>query len=158
MKSDSRLSIFLVDEDPFFLSVCEQYLQKLGFANITKFKSSMHFLKNMQKQPDLVLLNDCFNSVNGSDELKRIGQFIPDALVVFISGQGNIDVVINAFKKGSFDCQPKNQNCEEKARSLLLKETTKKIFYRSKKSFSDQTLPLVGMAALILFILLIFAK
>jgi DNA-binding NtrC family response regulator len=158
MKSNSRLSIFLVDEDPFFLSACEQYLRKQGYENITKFRSSIHFLKNLCKNPDLILLDNCLDSLNGACELRKINQFNPDALVVFISGKENIDVAVDAFKKGLFNHQAKNENCGEKMQPVPAKAAIKEIFYNNKKNVVNLALPLVGIAALILFILLIFAK
>jgi DNA-binding NtrC family response regulator len=160
MKANSEFSIFLVDDDPFFLSVCEQYLHNLGYANITKFQSSTDFLNNLQQQPDLILLDYSMDSLNGIETLKKIKRFNPDSFVVFISGQENIDVAVNALKYGAFDYLIKNQISEEKIKVVLEKGIVLKniLAGRNKKSIMKRLLPFIGIAALVLFIYKFFAR
>jgi len=160
MKSNSEFSIFLVDDDPFFLSVCEQYLHNSGFANITKFKSSTDFLNNLQLQPDLIFLDYSMDSLNGIETLKKIKRFNPDSFVVFISGQENIDVAVNALKYGAFDYLIKNQISEEKIKTVLEKGMLLKevLARKNKKSVLKRLLPFIGVVALILLIYKFFAQ
>jgi len=160
MKSNSEFSIFLVDDDPFFLSVCEQYLHNSGFANITKFQSSTDFLNNLQLQPDLIFLDYSMDSLNGIETLKKIKRFNPDSFVVFISGQENIDVAVNALKYGAFDYLIKNQISEEKIKVVLEKGILLKniLARKNKKSVLKRLLPFIGAVALILLIYKFFAQ
>ena len=160
MKSNSEFSIFLVDDDPFFLSVCEQYLHNSGFANITKFQSSTDFLNNLQLQPDLIFLDYSMDSLNGIETLKKIKRFNPDSFVVFISGQENIDVAVNALKYGAFDYLIKNQISEEKIKAVLEKGMLLKdvLARKNKKSVLKRLLPFIGVGVLILLIYKFFAQ
>lgn len=160
MKSNSEFSIFLVDDDPFFLSVCEQYLHNSGFANITKFESSTDFLNNLKLQPDLIFLDYSMDSLNGIETLKKIKRFNPDSFVVFISGQENIDVAVNALKYGAFDYLIKNQISEEKIKAVLEKGILLKniLARKNKKSVFKRLLPFIGAGALILLIYKFFAQ
>jgi len=154
MKSNSEFSIFFVDDDPFFLSVCEQYLINLGYSNITKFGSSVDFLNRLEQQPDLVLLDYCMDSLNGIETLKKIKRFNPNALVVFISGQENIDIAVNALKYGAFDYLIKSQVSEEKIKNVLEKGIAlKSILAKNEKKYSiKKLLSAVGINGLILFV------
>ncbi len=160
MKSNSEFSIFLVDDDPFFLNVCEQYLHNSGFANITKFQSATDLLNNLHLLPDLIFLDYNMDSLNGIETLKKIKRFNPDSFVVFISGQENIDVAVNALKYGAFDYVIKNQINEEKIKSVLEKGIALKSILagKNKKSVIRRLLPFIGMAVLVLVIYKFFAK
>jgi DNA-binding NtrC family response regulator len=160
MKSNSEFSIFLVDDDPFFLSVCEQYLHNAGYQRITKFESSTDFLNSLQLQPDLILLDYSMDSLNGIETLKKIKRFNPDLMVVFISGQENIDIAVNALKYGAFDYLIKNQISEEKLKTVIDKGLTLKnlLAKRNKKSVLKRLLPFIGLAVLLLCIYKFYSK
>lgn len=143
MKSNSSFSVFLVDDDPFFLNVCEQYILNSHCSEITKFQSGPDFLNNLSQLPDLVLLDYQMDTMNGIETLKKIKRFNPDAMVVFISGQENIDIAVNALKYGAFDYLIKNQVNEEKIKMILdkakaLKEILSK---KNKKGLLRRLIP-----------------
>ena len=154
MNPNHDFSIFLVDDDPFFLNVCEQYLQNLGYTNISQFQSSTEFINNLQKLPDLVLLDYNMDSLNGIETLKKIKRFNPNALVVFISGQEKIDVAVNALKYGALDYILKNEVTEERLKSVLEKgRDIKDILVRNRKrGLLKRFLPFIGVIALTLLV------
>jgi DNA-binding NtrC family response regulator len=160
MNPNSEFSIFLVDDDPFFLNVCEQYLHNLGYSNISQFQSSTEFINNLQKLPDLVLLDYNMDSLNGIETLKKIKRFNPNALVVFISGQEKIDVAVNALKYGALDYILKNEVTEERLKTVLEKgRDIKNILVRNnKKSLLKRLLPFIGMIAMILLANNVYSK
>ena len=160
MKPVSDFSVFLVDDDPFFLSVCEQYLHNTGFTNVRQFQSGTEFLKNMQLQPDLIFLDYNMDSLNGIETLKKIKRFNPDSLVVFISGQENIDIAVNALKYGAFDYLVKKNINEEKIKSLLEKGIAlkKMVAAKNKKSIVRRLLPFIGIVMVCLFVYRFFVK
>jgi DNA-binding NtrC family response regulator len=145
MKSKSDFSIFLVDDDPFFLNICEKYLNNLGFSRVSKFESSTVFLNSLHQEPDLILLDYNMDSLNGIETLQKIKCFNPNALVIFISGDENIDIAINALKYGAFDFLIKKNISEEKLKSLIDKgiEVRDLISKKSGKNIIRQLLPFV---------------
>jgi DNA-binding NtrC family response regulator len=158
MKSKSDFSIFLVDDDPFFLNICEKYLINLGFSKISKFESSTVFLNNLHQQPDLILLDYSMDSLNGIETLKKIKRFNPDSLVIFISGQENIDIAVNALKYGAFDYLIKKQISEEKLSGLIDKgiAVSDLISKKSRKNIIRRLLPFMNFLSLPLLLHQIF--
>lgn len=113
--------IFLVDDDVFCLTMNQQYLSNLGYKNIHTFYQSAECLNQLTQQPDIIFLDYHMDNLNGIDVLKKIKRFNPNTIIVFISGQEDIDIAVNALKYGAFDYIMKNQLNEEKMRQVMTK-------------------------------------
>jgi DNA-binding NtrC family response regulator len=61
------------------------------------------------------------DNLNGIEVLKKIKRFNPNTIIVFISGQEDIDIAVNALKYGAFDYIMKSQLNEEKMRQVMTK-------------------------------------
>ncbi len=110
MKTSTSLNITLVDDDPFCLSYYEQYLTSLGFQHITVFDNGTDCVSNLTRQTDIVFVDYQMDMLNGMDVLKEIKRFNPDIYVVFISGQEEVQVALDAFRNGAFDYIVKGKN------------------------------------------------
>jgi DNA-binding NtrC family response regulator len=113
MKANSGFSIFLVDDNSFFRTVCEQYLCNSGFANITTFGSSIDFLRMLGRQPDLIVLNHHLDLPNRIETLQKIKLFTHEYFIVFISGEKNIEMTEIALNESAFDYPIKNKVAEK---------------------------------------------
>ncbi len=134
------LKIFLVDDDDFCLSLYQQYLNKLGHTEIACYKSGKDCLDNIIQRPDIIFLDYNMEGMNGIDLLHSIKQFDNEITIIFISGQEDIDIAVNALKYGAFDYITKTQ-----ITLTLLKSTIERIAAEkgiieppSKKSFLDR--------------------
>lgn len=121
MKERASIKIFLVDDEPYCLNLYDQYLQNLGCRQIQQFSRSPEFLERLQDQPDLIMLDYNMETFNGIDILKKIKRFNPDVPVVFISGQEEIGVAVNALKYGAFDYIIKDEVNEQRLELMLEK-------------------------------------
>ena len=131
MNPKQDLRIFLVDDDPFCLSIYQQYLTNQGYAQIQLFDSGASFLNELHQSPDIVFLDYKMDTINGFDVLKKIKRFNPDTYVVMVSGQENIQTALNALKYGAFDYIIKGEAEKEKMndvveRILAIQESIKK--------------------------------
>src|ERR1700744_3447349 len=111
---ETPLRIFIVDDVPFYCNLYRKFLNNLGHQDIHLFASSAECLDNLTLNPDLILLDHCIPPVNGLDTLKKIKRVDPNALVVFISGQENITVAVDALKYGALDYLVKGQASQER--------------------------------------------
>ena len=145
--NNKELKIFLVDDDDFCLNLYEQYLNKLGYPEIVCFKSGKTCLDNIMLRPDIIFLDYTMEDMNGIDVLHSIKQFDNEITVIFISGQEDIDIAVNALKYGAFDYITKSQ-----ITPALLKTTIDRIIAEkgivnlpSKKTFFDRMKNNLGM-------------
>ena len=104
MLSKFHLKICLVDDDLMCLNLYRQFLLQLGYTNIEIFDNGTDCLDNLEElHPDVIFLDYNMEEMNGIDVLKKIKHFDPSIIVLFISGQENIEVAINAMKQGAVD-------------------------------------------------------
>jgi DNA-binding NtrC family response regulator len=160
MKALSEISIFLVDDDPFFLCICEKMLQNMGITKITLFLSSIEFLNNIQLNPDIILLDYNMDSLSGLDTLKKIKRFKPNSLVVFISGQDDMLVAASALKYGAFEYLIKNQVNEQHLKLLLERGMALKTMFQKnyKRTVLNRVLSTIGIPVLVWILLETFFK
>jgi DNA-binding NtrC family response regulator len=144
MKSNESMSIFLVDDDRFCLEMYKQVLSNLGYKNATCFENSSDCLNSIMLQPDVIFLDYHMDNLNGIDILKKIKRFNPNIIVLFISGQEDLQVAVNALKYGAFDYIVKKDFNEVRIGNAMdkiivfkdmLKKNSRKGFFKRVISF-----------------------
>ena len=145
--NDKELKIFLVDDDEFCLNLYQQFLNKLGHSEVVCYKTGKTCLDNITQRPDIIFLDYNMEDMNGIDVLHSIKEFDNEITVIFISGQDEIDIAVNALKYGAFDYITKSQ-----ITFTLLKTTIDRIAAEkaqinpsSKKSFFGRMKNNLGM-------------
>ena len=133
MKSNSDFSIFLVDDDLFFLSLLERLLHNCGFMKTTIFESGPAFLNSLEKKPDIILLDYNMDPMNGLETLQIIKQINPNAIVIFVSGQENIQGALSALQVGAFGYLIKSQITECKIKIIMEKGILQKETIRNNQ-------------------------
>jgi DNA-binding NtrC family response regulator len=115
------LKIFVVDNDPFCLSLYEQHLSNLGCSNLTTFDNDTDCLNKLIQQPDVIFLDYGTDMLNGVEVMKRVKDFNQNIFVVFISGQEDMQTAVNAVKYGAFDHIVKGTDEEKRIAEVLEK-------------------------------------
>lgn len=138
MPNNQDFSIFLVDDDPLCLTLYMQFLKNAGYNDVELFETGADCLDGLvEHEPDIIFLDYNMEGMNGLDVLKKIKEFDPNIIVLFISGQEDIEVAINVMKHGAIDYIIKSSLNPEKMKSIMdkieeLKPTARK---KSKKPF-----------------------
>jgi DNA-binding NarL/FixJ family response regulator len=160
MKSNSDFSIFLVDDDPFFLCLLEKILQNAGFPKITSFDSGTALLNSLKGKPDIILMDYNMESMNGLETLKKVKRVNENALVVFVSGQEKIEIAVNALTYGAFGYMMKSQMTELSIKNLMDKAVMRKemIMGSYKERIYHSLLSTISFPVLVYLILETFFK
>lgn len=111
--SKQRL-IFVVDDDPFINMLLVKRFSSDGYL-MQSYESGEECLKEMDKAPDLVILDYLFigqnkKFMNGMEVLDKIKELKPDTPVIMLSGQDNGEVVLELARKGIDDYVIKDHN------------------------------------------------
>lgn len=109
--------IFLVEDNEIYLKTLEQHVKAHVNSGtpVYTFMSGEDCLKNMNKNPKIVVLDYFLNSsfakaMNGLDVLRKIKSSNPDTTVLMLSSQDNIEVATDTMKYGAFDYIQKGEN------------------------------------------------
>jgi two-component system OmpR family response regulator len=124
MTNESKILLFLVDDDAVFLKLLEiEFLQHADFK-IETFATGELCLKSLIHNPDVIIL-DYFldgiekNAMNGIDTLNKIKSFNPDIPVVMLSSQDKIDVAINCMHHRAFDYVVKSETAFVRLQKII---------------------------------------
>ena len=117
MQTSEPLTIFLVDDDPLFITSLKDQIKKMFKSEtvIQTFSTGEECLQNLDKHPDIIILDYFLNStipdaMNGLRVLKKIIQLKPETKVIMLSGQENMEIAVNLIKYGAYDYIIKNDN------------------------------------------------
>ncbi|HNY65632.1 MAG TPA: response regulator [Deltaproteobacteria bacterium] len=95
--------IMIADDNRSVNDVMADTLSEYGFETVQAFDGRQALELFDEEKPDLVFLDYLMPQVDGLDVLKKIRKKQPDALVVFVTGEGSEDVAVRAMKAGAND-------------------------------------------------------
>ena len=114
MKDETKIKLFLVDDDAVFLKSLEiEFLQHADFE-IETFATGELCLANLSHNPDVIILDFYLDDINPTamngietlDEIKKVNEKIP---VIMLSAQDKIDVAISCMHHKAFDYVVKSE-------------------------------------------------
>ena len=99
----SNTSVFIVEDDRFYAEIIRNSLINEGYNKIQLFETGSDFLECDVQQPDIVILDHMLGQISGLHVLREVQSRNSNAQVIFLSGQEDMEVVVNAIKFGAFD-------------------------------------------------------
>lgn len=113
-KSKNELRIHIVDDDKLYNSFLS-HLISLNPDNIVEsYATGADLLKNLYKNPEIIILDYYLPDYNGSTLLAKINENNPEIAVVVVSGQDDISTAIKLLKEGAADYIVKNDDTKER--------------------------------------------
>jgi two-component system nitrogen regulation response regulator NtrX len=95
--------ILLVDDEASILKSLSAVLQDEGYEVISAESGEEALKVFPEVRPDLTLLDVWLSGIDGIEVLKRIREQVSDAMIVMMSGHGNIETAVKATKFGAYD-------------------------------------------------------
>ena len=139
MRNPEKIKIFLVDDDPMFVTMLKHSLAR-DKAEIKIFGNGEECLKSIDEAPEIVVLDYSLNNtLNGIQVLNKIKHSHPDTKVIMLSGQDNFEVINDTIKYGGYDYIAKSESavfkiqkevkqlCDELESTRELEKENKKI-------------------------------
>jgi len=108
VKNESKIKLFLVDDDAVFLKALEiQFMEQVDFE-IETFATGELCIQNLEKKPDIIILDyhlngiikNAINGIETLDEIKKVNAGIP---VIMLSSQDKIEVAVSCIHHKAFD-------------------------------------------------------
>ncbi|MBL4752543.1 MAG: response regulator [Flavobacteriales bacterium] len=147
--------IFIVDDDPVYLSMIADFLINENYTRIMTFSSGKDCLKAMEQEPEIVFLDHNMDIMNGIEVLKAIHNQFPNTAVIFLSAQESVKVALDALKYGAYDYIIKGDSTFSRIKMNVLKVRKFNKVLRENLLFKKQKKTMALSFAI--FILLIVA-
>ncbi|CAN5332955.1 hypothetical protein BH09BAC1_BH09BAC1_08030 [soil metagenome] len=156
MANSELRKVFLVDDDPMHLQMLKDHLSSKFKLDITTFSTGEDCLANLDKNPDVVVLDYYLNSVeknaaNGIEILKKIKVRKPDTEVVMLSGQEKIEIAVETMASGAFDYVIKNESSFLRTENKLINVFKHKKVQENLKLYKKGVL-IMGIAIAVIII------
>ena len=124
MKNESKIKLFLVDDDAVFLKSLEiEFLENADFE-IETFATGELCMENLSHSPDVIILDYHLdgidkNAINGMETLDKIKAYNQDIPVIMLSSQDKIEVAVNCMHHRAFDYVVKSETAFMRLRKII---------------------------------------
>lgn len=114
MKTDTKIKIFLVDDDAVFLKSMEiQFMENDDF-DVQTYPTGELCIQNLTKKPDIIILDYHLdgivkNAINGMQTLDKIKDINAGIPVIMLSSQDKIEVAVSCMRHKAFDYVVKSE-------------------------------------------------
>ncbi len=102
-----KLNILIVDDEQIYRDEIGEYLRKKDFSILEAESPSRAFSILEKEEVDIVILDINLPEMTGIEVLKKIKEKYPEIEVIMITGFGDMNTVIDAFRLGAADFFPK---------------------------------------------------
>lgn len=113
---DHHVRIAVVEDDMMYRQAIEAYLRKVPDSEVHTFESGEQCFRHYGDiNPDILVVDYRLNqgdegTMDGLDVLRKAKSVRPDTKVIFLTGQGTMDVAVSAIKGGAVDFITKDRN------------------------------------------------
>lgn len=145
MKTQNKISVFLVDDNQMFLKALELSLNEYykSEIKIDFFYTGEECLKAILKSPktavDTVILDyhlntEVQNAMNGIDVLKKIMEINPAINVIMLSSEDKIKIAEDSLKAGAYEYVVKSETAFLRIKNVLKNSMEKEFNCRIMKT------------------------
>jgi putative two-component system response regulator len=112
MNEKRESSVLVVDDDPYVLESISILLRSFGYT-VSTCDSANSAMQELQRIPSDVVLTDIkMPGMTGVELLGMIHKFDPQIPVILMTAYAELDVAVDAIKKGAFDFITKPYNAD----------------------------------------------
>src|SRR5258706_783425 len=104
------IKIFIAEDDQFIGNILKAALEKIENAEVSHFLTPEELLNNLHQNPDIITVDYLLPGMNGIELLEKIKNYNESIQCIMVSGQEQLNVVIDTYKKGANDYIIKNES------------------------------------------------
>lgn len=159
MQNTKNPLIFVVEDNQMYNKLVVSYLKTNKLTNVESYLTGEEALKNMDKNPDIVIQDYLLEGMTGIEVLIKAKKTNPNVEFIFLSGQDSIDIAINSMKYGAYDYIVKDQMALQKLVNKIHKINSVTELVKSNKRYKiGVTLFFIGLGLLIIITLFLALK
>ncbi len=111
--------VFVLEDDVFFGRALQHGLEKDNNLDVTVFTTGADFLRSLSLNPDIVVADYNLPDISGIEILNRVKDYNKEIKRIIISGQEDVNVVVQAYKSGAQDYIIKNETAIVELRNSI---------------------------------------
>lgn len=105
------IKLFVVEDEPAFATFIKHAMkQQLPDIEVVFYSSAQACLDNLFQNPDIISADYNLPDMNGVELMKKIRAYNSNLPVIILSGQEQLEVVIDAYQNGAHDYILKKEN------------------------------------------------
>ena len=108
--SGAMIKVFVVEDDAIFGKTIQFSLEKEEDFDVALFTNGADLIKNLHQNPDIVVIDYNLPDMNGLEILQRVKGYNDAIVPIILSGQDEVQVVVQAYKMGAKDYILKSAN------------------------------------------------
>lgn len=108
--SGAMIKVFVVEDDAIFGKTIQFSLEKEEDFDVNLFTNGADLVKNLHHNPDIVVIDYNLPDMNGLEILQRVIAYNQQIVPIILSGQDEVKVVVEAYKRGAKDYILKSAN------------------------------------------------
>lgn len=137
--------IFIVEDDAAFNKLISSYVKSKSEYEVYSYLSGEDCLEKIHNKPDLILMDYDLPFRDGIEVMGVVKKKYPDTIFIFLSGQTNVKVAVEAIKEGAFDYIVKDNHAKENALNKIEQALKMKSLMRDQRSYKTVIRILVGI-------------
>lgn len=106
----NTFKIFVIEDDPFYGELLRRHLALNPDNEVHLFTTGKEALDHLHLQPHLISLDYRLPDISGMEVLKKINTKFPDIPVIIVSGQEDINTVVDLLRIGAYDYFVKDEH------------------------------------------------
>ncbi|MEW6600444.1 MAG: HD domain-containing phosphohydrolase [Nitrospirota bacterium] len=100
---EKNRSIIIVDDDPYVLESISKLLTESGHHTISCKNGEEAVIQSLRNNVDLILTDIKMPGISGIELLDKIHSIYPKMPVILMTGYAELEIAIDAIKRGAFD-------------------------------------------------------
>jgi DNA-binding NtrC family response regulator len=134
MKTEKYV-IFVVEDDVAFNKLISTYIKSKSEYEVYSYLSGEECLEKIHKKPDLIVMDYDLPFRDGIEVMNVVKKKYPETVFIFLSGQTNVKVAVEALKKGAFDYIVKDNHAKENALNKIDQALRMKHLEKDQRSY-----------------------
>lgn len=104
------VKVYVLEDDEFYASLIKKALEQDEKFDVTIFDNAQEFLDHLTDNPDIVTIDHYLPDMEGLEVLKKVKAYSDEIIPIMVSGQEEVEVVVQGYKAGARDYIIKKDN------------------------------------------------
>ena len=133
--------IFVVEDDLVFAKLAQRTLEEASDSyEVEVFSTGTELINNLHRNPDIVTIDYNLPDMTGLEILHKVKEYNADISKVFLSGQEEMEVVVDVFNHGADNYIIKNDNALVQLKNVVRNHSSQSALRKEVEELRTQVI------------------